>query len=897
LAAEETVKDYDRGLEQLSVLEDPASACYAAVLLDVQIQGLKDRLFTYRVPELLAGQAYVGAQVLVPFGGRLLAGYIVGLSDTHNLEKSPKEIQEIVEPDPLFDEDYIDFLAFVAKHYCASLQEVVAAAIPACLTTKVKRVVGLSPVLAKWKELDGQALKTALNQALNSGGKISKDESAIEIIVHLLLQSAKLSLSLHTLRQRFEREGRQSLPKLTLSHFHRALAKLKEALVIAIETEQEGATEAKVIKVLRAGAEAPKTEKQKQVLDIFAGGENAPGCALTASELAEKSGVSRSTIEKMVSLNMLSAHDQTVVRDGLDGLPGALVDKNRIEPPLTQEQQAVFAVLQEDVQRTLNTQGNSGADEVKPWLLHGVTGSGKTEIYLRLIDEVLKAGRTALFLVPEISLTPQLAGRLKGRFGKLVAVWHSAISPGERYDTFQRLRTGDVKVLLGARSAVLAHIPDLGLIVLDEEHDGSYKQTSPAPRYHARHLALEKARRAGAMVLLGSATPDIVSYHQAQLSGRVLAMPSRVFKQAMPKVTVVDMRKQFKDGYKTAFSEPLNWAVRERLTRSEQVVLLINRRGFASHVFCQACGHVVKCRNCSVSLVLHKRGGRSFDDKEESLAKNGYLACHHCGFRSPVMPECTACHSPFLKESGLGTQKVEEDVHKLFPEARVVRLDSDVATKKGAYEKILAEFAEGRADILIGTQMVAKGLDIEKVTLVGVLTADAAFNLPDYRSMERGFQLLTQVSGRAGRGAHAGEVILQTYSPDLQALRLASHHDFNGFFAPELESRRLFQYPPFSQLIRVVVSSEDAALAESVCEWLAEEISRLLEDDVTEEEVTILGPTACLLEKIKTKSRFHILIKNKAGSAVQYMITDYLRRRRFGQDVVIAVDVDALDLV
>ncbi|MBS2009040.1 MAG: primosomal protein N', partial [Cyanobacteria bacterium SZAS TMP-1] len=754
---------------------------YAAVLLDVQVRGLKDRLFTYSVPEELRDSAFIGSQVLVPFGGQqALAGYIIGLSETHNLEKSPRPITEVVEPDPLFDEQYIDFLSYVAKKYCASLQDVIAAAIPACLTTRLKRIVKLAESYHYLKDEDAQKRKAAV-----------AEDNAGYIILDQLLQSAKLTLNMTSLRQRFERQGRLCRPKLTLTHFHQALTRLAKNGLLVVETEQEGAEHAKTKRVVTAGPEPAVTDKHRAVLAALA----QSGELLTVADLVKATGISRATIDKMLEKQMLVPHQEAVLRDGLAGLPQAFIEKNKIQPTLTDEQQSVFSVLLNDLHNVIG-QGDDPLDEsplahdpgveVQPWLLHGVTGSGKTEIYLRLITETLKIGRTALFLVPEISLTPQLAGRLKGRFGSLVAVWHSAISAGERYDTFQRLRSGEVKVLLGARSAILAHIPDLGLIILDEEHDGSYKQTSPAPRYHARHLALERARRDGALVLLGSATPDVVSFYEASRADRILSMPSRVFQQAMPKVTIVDMRKQFKDGHGSAFSEPLNWAVRERLARSEQVVLLINRRGFASHVFCQVCGHVVKCNNCSVSLVLHHKSGRA---PGEALSKSSYLACHHCGFRKGLAPTCTACDSPFLKESGLGTQKIEQDVHKLFPEARVVRLDSDVAAKKGAYEQVLAEFSEGRADILIGTQMVAKGLDIEKVTLVGVLTADAAFNLPDYRSMERGFQLLTQVAGRAGRGAHAGEVILQTYAPDLEALQLASHHDYVGFFKPELEGR------------------------------------------------------------------------------------------------------------
>ena len=865
---------------------------YAAVLLDVQIKGLKDRLFTYHVPEALIAQAFVGSQVLVPFGGRqLLAGYIVSLSDSHTLDKAPRDIQEIVEPDPLFDAAYIDFLAYVGKKYCTSLQEVVAAAVPACLTTKIKRLASLT---AQGQALGGKALERNLALTALFGGASALELRSANMIFDLLAASAKSSLSLNTLRQRFESAARREKPRANLSHFHKALARLSQADILSVDSVQEGGTEAKTVRNLSCGGVEPQTEKQKNIINVLAS-QTQPTTTVQLIELAK---TTRGTIDKMIVAGMITVQEVGVLRDALAALPAALIDKNRVEPPLTDEQQKVYDILIGELRARLSLSPDqiNPIDPLEPWLLHGVTGSGKTEIYLRLVSEALKLGRTALFLVPEISLTPQLAGRLKARFGKLVAVWHSAISAGERFDTFQRLRSGEVRVLLGARSAILAHIPDLGLIVLDEEHDSSYKQTSPAPRYHARHLAIEKARREGALVLLGSATPDVVSYFEADKAGQVLSMPSRVFKQAMPEVAIVDMRKQFKDGHKTAFSEPLKAAIYARLERKEQIVLLINRRGFASHVFCQLCGHVAKCKNCSVSLVVHQRP-QAPGSAPLPLFKNGYLACHHCGFRAPLMANCTACQSPFLKESGLGTQKVEQDVLKLFPNVRVVRLDSDVAAKKGAYEEVLRRFSQGEADILIGTQMVAKGLDIEKVTLVGVLTADSAFNMPDYRSMERGFQLLTQVSGRAGRGEHAGSVVLQTYTPDLPALILASHHDFQSFYGPELESRRLFQYPPFSQLIRLVVSSEDAALAESVCEWLAEEISRLIEDVVDEQSVRILGPTACLLEKVKTKYRFHLLIKNMAGSEIQYLITEYLRQRRFGLDVTVAVDVDALDLI
>ncbi len=872
---------------QSEITTSSEKALFVSVILDVQIQGLKDRLFTYKVPEALLGSVFVGAQVIVPFGPRqLVPGYVIDLLAHFEADYAIKEIQEVLEPEPLFDQEYIDFLGYIGKQYCASLQEVIAAAIPACLTTKLKRVVRLT----------------------SNTAEIQLDDAA-KLIVTLLRDSAKGALNLNILRQRFEQIGRKARPKLDVVQFQRALRELVKAQCLCTEVEEEGSTSVKTATFLKSvdgASELAKTAKQKAVIAAILALE-AEGKAVSITLLAEEAKVSRATVDKLIGAGLIIAQSEEVQRDSLASLPQAFIDRAAKDNslPLTAEQSQVFQVLKDDLTQRLSLSAQASLEQtVEPWLLHGVTGSGKTEVYLRLITEALKLGRSALFLVPEISLTPQLSGRLKSRFGGLVAVWHSAISAGERYDTWRRLRSGEVRVLLGARSAILAHLPDLGVIILDEEHDGSYKQSSPSPRYNARDVAVEKARRTGALVLFGSATPDIVSYQRAKQSNRILAMPNRVFLQAMPKVTLVDMRKEFADGKKAIFSPQLSRAIDQRLAQQEQVVLLINRRGFANHVFCQLCGHVVKCKNCSVTLTLHRRlrllSGEGSDSERERLDSQplqGHLACHHCGFRSSLKEECPSCSSPFLKDSGLGTQKVEQEVHKRHPDARVVRLDSDVASKKGAYEKVLNQFSQGEADILIGTQMVAKGLDIERVTLVGVLTADAAFNLPDYRSTERGFQLLTQVAGRAGRGERVGEVILQTYAPELEALRLASKHDYHSFFGPELENRRDFEYPPFSQLIRIVVSGEDQLLVESVSDLLAEEISRLLEDDVPESDVKLLGPVPCVIERIKGRFRYHLIIKNKGGPAVQQMITDYMRGRRFGPQVSVAVDVDALDMI
>jgi primosomal protein N' (replication factor Y) len=543
-------------------------------------------------------------------------------------------------------------------------------------------------------------------------------------------------------------------------------------------------------------------------------------------------------------------------------------------------------------------QKTSAGSRAPFWLLHGITGSGKTEIYLRLIEKTLQSGRTALLLVPEIALTPQLALRLTERFGEAVAVWHSALSPAERYDTWRRLKAGHAKILLGARSAILVDLPKLALIILDEEHDSSYKQTTPNPRYHAKETAIEKATRCGALLLLGSATPDVSTYFLAEQANTMLSLPQRVFSQPLPETRLVDMRQEFLNGNRSIFCPSLLQALEKTLAAGEQAIMLMNRRGFASHVFCRGCGFVLTCKNCSVTMVYHQALERykSVESGSQRKQSRGFLACHHCGYRLACPDLCPSCQGPFIKPFGIGTQRIESDLRQYFPAARILRLDSDISAKRGAQEEILTAFSQGKADILIGTQMVAKGLDIERVTLVGVLAADAAFNMPDYRSVERGFQLLTQVAGRAGRGKHPGLVILQTYNTEMPALLWAKEHDYHRFYEYELANRQTFDYPPFSQLLRLVVACEDALIAERECEHLAEGIAHYVEERLSPEQMQILGPAPCLIERLRNKFRVHLLVKNKAGAVGRSLVAEYVRTCRFPEAVQVAIDVDALDL-
>lgn len=862
-----TTKRFHAGLLRSKGL---ASTVYANVIVDIQARELKDKLFTYRVPEELAAETFIGAQVLVPFGGRdLVGGYVVSLSDEAKTEVTLKEIAEVIEPEPLFDKEYVEFLYWIADYYCANLSDVISAAVPSVLSAKFKRIVRLN--------------RDAYERR---GGSLSSYEPASQAIIRVLLESRNLALSMVALKQRWRRTVKS---RMTASHFYRAVGMLRGEGLLTVVQESTNAQAPRVVTTVIWTGEEGKTARQKEVIGILA--KN--GGQMTLKELLDQGKTTPATIKKLAESAIVSISHEETFRDPLSNLQVSRTTNTDLR--LTEAQEKALEILSAELARTLGDEGpiaNNGSD-YPAWLLHGVTGSGKTEVYLRLIEQTLAAGKAALMLVPEISLTPQLARRLKGRFGDQVSVWHSAITPGEKYDTWRRLRNGEGRVLLGARSAILANLPQVGLIILDEEHDSSYKQTSPSPRYNAKDVAIEKARRTGAMVVLGSATPDVAVYARARESKKILELPERVFKQAMPAVRIADMRKEFANGNKSIFSLALSNELTACLERKEQAILLINRRGYASHVFCRACGHVVKCRNCSVALVFHQHSGPN----RNTSYLAGFLACHHCGFRCSAMEECPSCKSPFIKQYGLGTQRVEEEVQERYPASRILRLDSDVTSRKGAHDEILQRFAEGEADVLIGTQMVSKGLDIANVTLVGVMTADAAFNLPDYRSTERGFQLLTQVSGRAGRGERPGVVILQTYDCEMPALTWSKDHDYANFLNEELEARRAFGYPPFSQIIRVVVAGDEPITVEAACKQLAEEISSFIEETLPANEVQVLGPAACLIERLRGKFRYHLLLKNLGGEEGRQMVTAFLRNKYLPQGLSMAVDVDALDLV
>src|SRR6059058_1498100 len=593
---------------------------------------------------------------------------------------------------------------------------------------------------------------------------------------------------------------------------------------------------------------------------------NAP---LLAAEILRRLSLNATTLRALAKRGLVKITERAVARDphaGEEFVPAP-------ELALNEEQAAAFA----EIERAI-----ASPRTAKPVLLHGVTGSGKTEIYLHAIRETLKRDRTAIVLVPEISLTPQTVERFKSRFAEsqdVVAVLHSHLSEGERHDEWHKVHCGRARIVIGARSAVFAPLKNLGLIVVDEEHENSYKQEE-APRYHARDVAVVRAKMEKCVVVLGSATPSLESYHNAARGKyRLATLTQRIDEKQMPLMRIVDLRQERRKEKAIAIlSEKLRAAIADRLDKREQTILFLNRRGFSTSLLCSDCGEARNCPNCSVALTFHRHVTR--------------LSCHLCGHTAAVPKKCPACGKDALIYSGFGTEKVESTVAHIFPKATVRRMDADSMTRKEAYRETLRNFRTGKIDILVGTQMIAKGLHFPNVTLVGIINADLALHLPDFRAGERTFQLLTQVAGRAGRGETAGEVFVQTYTPFSPSIQFARHHDFTGYFQQELEFRERCDFPPFKHAILITVRSAHEGRAKLSAETLVRRLKELLGSEF------ILGDaTPAPLEKLQGQFRFHILIRGAAIMRLSRLVRETLDKLPFPEDVIVTVDVDPYQLL
>ena len=615
------------------------------------------------------------------------------------------------------------------------------------------------------------------------------------------------------------------------------------------------------------------TKRQIEVLEVL---KNSGKMPLIMFEKMAKT--TRATVKKLEALGCLRILEENIYRNPLD-----ILKISEKEPlfELSGDQKEVYEGIKEKIGSFILP-----PDEMLPQtiLLHGVTASGKTEVYFKLIKDCIDAGKNVLFLAPEIALASQLTKRLAKKFGtEDVAIWHSSISDGERYDVWQKLYKNEIKILAGARSAVFAPLKNIGLIIIDEEHESAYKQTSPAPRYDAKVVSQKLSEFHKCPLILGSATPDISTYYKATNSGNLFELKKRFNDAKVPPVTVINMQEYGRAAYKNVISIPLQNAIKETLEDKQQVILLINRRGFSTFTQCKACGHVIECPNCAIPMIWH--------------SKDQMLKCHYCNHSEYFPDFCPACGSDTLKTSGTGTQKIEQYIKDLFPENNIERIDSDILVRKGEHIRLLEKFQKGDIDILVGTQMIAKGLDNPNVTLVGVISADASFNLPDFRASERGFQLLTQVAGRAGRGEFSGKVFFQTYNPDYYALASAKAQNYDEFYATEIIAREEFDYPPFSQIIRLILSGQNNFRAEKSAQEIALRLCTMVEKYGISERLEVLGPTPCVIERINSLYRFQLIIKNKMGEKGHQFISSFLNRITMPKDVKLTIDVDPLDIL
>ena len=818
----------------------------ARVIVDVPSRDT-DRTFDYSIPPQLAGWVEIGSRVAVPFGGRALQGIVTGLADDAEVEAAKlKPIAELMDAVPPLSAELVQLGEWISRRWLCPLTVALQAMLPAALKGKAEKYV-YPAAGAVWTE----------EEAFFAGGLVSALRKGEPRKLAALLQQYPEQGDLLRLWLREGRlEERQRVEnRLSVKTVHTVFAPSAEALRQAMD-------------------ELPsRARKQHEVLAYLL--EHPEQIAV--ERLAEALGTTSSTIRALAERGSIEIRAVTEDRD-----PYA----NRHFPasaPMTltpAQEEAITPIL-----AALDSREHAS------FLLHGVTGSGKTELYLQSIDRCLKSGREAIVLVPEISLTPQMVERFKSRFGAKVAVLHSRLSNGERYDEWRKIREGRAQVAVGARSAIFAPFERIGLIVIDEEHETSYKQEE-SPKYHARDVAIERARQHGAVVVLGSATPSLETYASAKRGEGgmgYIPLPQRVADRPLPGVRIVDMREELKLGNRAMFSRALHEAITDRLAKGEQMVLLLNRRGYATFVMCRSCGYTALCPHCEIALTYH-RGAQN-------------MRCHYCGYAEAEPKSCPSCQSPHIRYFGTGTQKVEESLAETFPGIRVIRMDVDTTTEKGSHERWLTEFRERRADVLLGTQMVAKGLDFPYVTLVGVLAADAALRLPDFRASERTFQLLTQVAGRAGRHELPGEVVIQTYDPEHPSITSVQGHHYEGFVRQELKLRHVLGYPPYGRLIGVTFSHESVPMLLSVGQRFA---TRLKELSAAErigtdfsggapDVLEVLGPVASPIARLKDRYRFQCMVKYRGEVDASRLAAQALRElddavKKNGLQV--SVDVD-----
>ena len=823
-----------------------------------------DNLFTYKIPEFLVDGMQIGHRVLVPFGkgNKPIEAYVFSITDEKEVNINYKEIFDILDEYPIFKEEDINLIKWMRNRYLCTFMDCILLLHPKGYKVDSFKEISLSRELENldiesfYTKIDSlnKNRKFVINKIIQNKNKIKVEklikEKALEENINP--KDLKLSSNMNNLLLKMKEDK-----LIDINWNYKSQKNEKKICYVSLNINPDDINDYILDNKIRLG------QKQKEIIDFLRYNEE-----IEINDLIKLLNVGKESITSLQNKNLINFQIKDYYRK-----PDELYDTNKKEIVLNHEQKKAVEKITSEMFE----------ENKKPYMIHGVTGSGKTEVYMEIIDYALKQGLDSIFLVPEISLTPQTISRLKNRFGDIVGVFHSKLSEGEKHDVFKAIKQGKIRILIGARSALFAPFNSLGVIIIDEFHESAYK-SEMNPKFSAIEVGKYMALKRNITLVLGSATPSVEEYYRAKENEyELITIKERANKKPLPKIELIDMKNELNLGNKSIFSYKLQSEIEEALNKNNQVILFLNRRGYGNFVSCRKCGYVFSCKNCDISLTYHKY-------------KN-IGTCHYCGYEENIPKTCPECGSDYVKPFGIGTEKVEEEVKKLFKNAKVLRMDKDTTSKKGELDKILNKFKNKEANVLIGTQMLSKGLDFEDVTLVGILSADMMLNFPDFRSFETTFQLITQVSGRAGRSHKEGKVVLQTYDTDHYVIRRSLNYDFEGFYEDEIKVRKIFNYAPFNNMISVVVSGKNESLVEKNINKMYNSLIYLLKERGVEDFDFILGPNACAISKINQNYRYQLLFKddnieiNLLKGIIKYICITK-KEVVFDKDVNMSIDVN-----
>lgn len=797
-----------------------------------------DNLFTYEIPEFLSENICIGHRVLVPFGmyNKPVEAFVFEIDDYVDENIRTKKITDLLDEEPIFNKDDINLIIWMKNKYLCTYIDCINLLYPKGYKLNNYKVIKLIDENYTSENKNEQKLIDTLKENKNEVriDKIKKIPNLNNIIYKL----KKLNV-VNVIWRYNDHKNEKKVYMISLS---------KQA------EEIDGYLKENKI---RLGS------KQKEILEYIKNVKE-----IDLGKLLENTNATRQSINGLKEKNIINIKENDFYRN-----PEQIYSVEHKDIKLNEEQEKVVNLINQEMFN----------EDKKPYMIHGVTGSGKTEVYMEIIENALNQGLDSLMLVPEISLTPQTISRFRNKFGNIVGVFHSQLSEGEKHDVYKQVKEGKIRILIGARSALFMPFTSLGVIIIDEFHESAYK-SEKNPKFNSIEVANFISRKREVSLVLGSATPSIEEYYKA-INGqyKLLEINKRANNKPMPKIEVVDMKDELMIGNKSIFSSKLKLDMEEALKNKNQIILFLNRRGYSNFVSCRKCGYVFTCENCDISLTYHKKSNTG--------------KCHYCGYEKEIPKECPECKSKYIKPFGIGTQKIEEEIKSLFPNMRVLRLDRDTTSKKGSFDRILNSFKNKEADVLIGTQMLSKGLDFDNVTLVGILSADMILKFPDFRSAENTFQLITQVSGRAGRSEQEGKVILQTYDTEHYAIKHAINYDFKGFYQDEIKIRKLFDYAPFNNMLSVVLSGKNNKLVEINAKKMYDTLAYLLNERGIEDLSFILGPNQCSISKINQNYRWQILFKdedieiNLLKGIIKYICITK-REIVFDKDINISIDIN-----